>query len=566
MALQIFKYNRIRFDQLYGDVRNFMTTKFLQVGEVFSPASAYGQLLYVILDLARLMFYYIEDSITELNIMTAGRDQSIIGLARLAGHNPTRAISASGTVLLGYNGSTVDMYGNTVIIPNYSKLVDQATGLSYVITTNTEEVRINLSGKQVVEVKVTQGSFEVQTITGTGYPLQSYNIKPRKGTQIDNFIYRIYVNNELWKNYDSLYDIPYDAPGVIVKTGLDTGIDIFFGNLYFGKIPPAGSVIRVEYLISAGDAGNILMDEMPNFQWEDDGFDLAGNSVDLNAIINIGVGKPIIFGSDAEPIFLTRILAPKTSRSYVLANANSYVYFLEKYNFFAVVDAFSTFDDNDVSDDNVVYLFLIPDVNKRKPSNSNYYTIPENLFLLSDNEKQKIYDVIEESGQKTLNTIVKIVDPIVKKYVINLNVRAFEGYSKDIIRQNIISKTSDYFLKNRRRDKIPTSDLVSIVESVEGVDSVNIWFMSEENEAFHAIPENADSTLEIGLDEFGDIVIGRGELALIRGGWPDRNGVFIEDSTSQSKPSTINISFGKDTIKSLNIDLHRINIDSIKNG
>jgi hypothetical protein len=566
MALQIFKYNRIQFDQLYSDVRSFMTTKFLQVGEVFSPASAYGQLLYVILDLARLMFYYIEDSITELNIMTAGRSQSIIGLARLAGHNPTRSIAASGTLMLGYNGTTVDMYGNTVIIPNYSKLVDQNTGLNYLITTNTEEVRINLSGKQTVEVKVTQGSFEVQTVTGTGRPLQSYNIKPKKGNQIDNFIYRIYVNNEQWKNYDSLYDIPYDAPGVIVKTGMDTGIDIFFGNLYFGRIPEVGSVIRVEYLVSDGDAGNILMDEIPNFEWEDDGFDLAGNTVDLNAIIKIGMGKPIIFGSDAEPLFLTRVLAPKTSRAYVLANADSYVYFLEKYNFFAVVDAFNTFEDNDVSDDNVVYLFLIPDVNKRKPSNSNYYTIPQSLFLLSPDEKQKIYDVIEESGQKTLNTIVKIIDPIIKKYVLNLNVRAFEGYSKDIIRQNIISKTSDYFLKNRRRDKIPTSDLVAIVESVEGVDSVNVWFMSEENEAYHANPANANSTIDIGLDEFGDITIGRGELALVRGGWPDRNGVFLEDSTSQSKPSTINISFGKDTPKSLNLEIHRINIDNIKNG
>ena len=566
MALQIFKYNRIQFDQLYSDVRSFMTTKFLQVGEVFSPASAYGQLLYVILDLARLMFYYIEDSITELNIMTAGRSQSIIGLARLAGHNPTRSIAASGTLMLGYNGTTVDMYGNTVIIPNYSKLVDQNTGLNYLITTNTEEVRINLSGKQTVEVKVTQGSFEVQTVTGTGRPLQSYNIKPKKGNQIDNFIYRIYVNNEQWKNYDSLYDIPYDAPGVIVKTGMDTGIDIFFGNLYFGRIPEVGSVIRVEYLVSDGDAGNILMDEIPNFEWEDDGFDLAGNTVDLNAIIKIGMGKPIIFGSDAEPLFLTRVLAPKTSRAYVLANADSYVYFLEKYNFFAVVDAFNTFEDNDVSDDNVVYLFLIPDVNKRKPSNSNYYTIPQSLFLLSPDEKQKIYDVIEESGQKTLNTIVKIIDPIIKKYVLNLNVRAFEGYSKDIIRQNIISKTSDYFLKNRRRDKIPTSDLVAIVESVEGVDSVNVWFMSEENEAYHANPANANSTIDIGLDEFGDITIGKGELALVRGGWPDRNGVFLEDSTSQSKPSTINISFGKDTPKSLNLEIHRINIDNIKNG
>ena len=566
MALQIFKYNRVKFDQLYSDVRNFMTTKFLQVGEVFSPASAYGQLLYVILDLARLMFYYIEDSITELNILTAGRDQSILSLARIAGHNPTRAISASGTITIGYNGSTVDMYGNTVIIPNYTKLTDTTTGLPYVITTNTEEVRVNLSGKQAVEVKLTQGSFEVQTLTGTGRALQSYNIKPKKGTQIDNFIYRIYVNNELWKNYDSLYDIPYDGKGVVTKTGIDTGIDIFFGNLYFGSIPPLGSVIRVEYLVSAGDAGNILLDEIPNFEFEDDGFDLAGNTVDLNKIMKIGMGKPIIFGSDAEPIFLTRVLAPKTSRAYVLANADSYVYFLEKYNFFSVVDAFSNLNDADITDDNVVYLFLIPDVNKRKASNANYYTIPEELFSLTPDEKQKIYDVIEESGQKILTTIIKILDPIVKRYVINLNVRAFEGYSKDIIRQNIISKTSDYFLKNRRRDKIPTSDLVSIVESVDGVDSVNVWFMSEENEAYHAIPANANSTIDIGLDEFGDVTIGRGELALIRGGWNDRNGVFFENSTSQSKPSTVNITFGKDTPKSLNIELHRINVDNIKNG
>jgi hypothetical protein len=565
MALEIFKYNRIRFDQMYQDVKNYMSNRFLQVGEVFSPASAYGQLLNVILDLARLMFYYIEDSITELNIYTAGRNVSIQSLARIAGHNPSRAIAASGTITLSYNGSTIDMYGDTVIIPNYTNLVDETTGLPYVITTNTEEVRVNLSGRQYVEVKLTQGQYEVQQVTGTGKSLQSYNIKAKKGYQVDNFLVRVYVNNDPWKTYDSMYDIPYDSPGVVVKTGIDSGIDLYFGNTFFGRIPPIGSIIRIEYLTTAGDAGNILMDEIPNFKFKDDGFDLAGNTIDLNEIIKIGMAKPIIFGSDPEPIELTRVLAPKTSRAYVLANADSYVYFLEKYNFFAVVDAFSTFNDEDISDDNVVYLFLIPDVNKRKPGNADYYTIPEALFLLSKDEKQKIYDVIEESGQKILTTIVKILDPIIKKYVLNINVRAFEGFSKDIIRQNIISKTSDYFLKNRRRDKIPTSDLVAIIESVDGVDSVNVWFMSQENETFKSNPANADLP-DIGLDEYGDITMGKGELVLVRGGWPDRTGVFFSDSISQSKPSSVNITFGKDTQKSLNIELHRINLESIKNG
>jgi hypothetical protein len=535
----------------------------MQVGEVFSPASAYGQLLYVILDIARLLFYYIEDSITELNIYTAGRDVSVWSWARLAGHNPTRAIAASGTISLNYNGKTIKMYGDTVIIPNYTKLINENTGLPYLITANTDEIRVNLTGKQSIEVKIMQGEYEIQQVTGTGRPLQSYNIKAKKGAQIDNFWVKVYVNNNLYKNYDSLYDIPYDGYGVVVKTGIDSGIDIYFGNLYFGHIPELGSTIRIEYITTAGDAGNLLMDEIPNFKFAEDGFDLAGNSVDLNEIIHIGIEKPIIFGSDAEPINLTRILAPKTSRSYVLANADSYVYFMEKYNFFSVVDAFSTFDDNDISDDNVVYLFLIPDVNKRKPSNANYFTIPQSLFLLSPEEKEKVYSVIEESGQKILTTIVKIIDPIIKKYVININIRAFEGYSKEIIRQQVISKCSEYFLKNRRRDKIPKSDIIAILEAIEGVDSVNVWFVSEANEVFKSNPDNVDKP-DIGLDDFGDIIIGKGELALIRGGWPNRKGVMYYDSIDQSKPGSINIAFGKDTPKSLNIDIHQINMETIK--
>jgi hypothetical protein len=562
--MEIFKVNRITFEQLYTDVRSYLTTQFQQVGEVFSPASAYGQLLSVILDMGKLIFYYIEDSITELNIYTASREVSIKGLARIAGHNPTRAISATGTAILSYSGNEIDMYGNTVIIPNYTRLVNAGTGLPYLIVLNTEETRLELTGNKSVEVKVVQGEIESQQVTSTGLPMQSYTIKPKKGYQMDNNIINVFVNNERWKVYDSLYDIPYEGKGVVVKTGISDGVDIYFGNGYFGNIPNLGFTIRVEYLTTAGNGGNIFNNSQPKFTFLDDGFDLAGETVDLNQALNIRIGLPINFGADSEPLFLTRILAPKTSRAYVLANADNYVYFLERFNMFSVIDAFSTFSDNDISDDNVVYLFLIPDVNKRKPTNADYFNTPLNLFLLSEEEKTKIYNLIEESGQKILTTVVKIVDPIVKKYVVNIKIAAYEGYSKDIIRQAVVSKCSDYFLKNRRRDKIPKSDLVSIIESVEGVDSVNVWFVSEENEAFKTDIANANEPPK-GLDEYGDILIGRGEYALIRGGWKDRKGFEYYDTTDASKPGSINIVFGKDSEFTINMELHRINVDAIKN-
>lgn len=561
---EIFKYARITFTQLYEDAKAYLTTKYQQAGQLFTPASAYGQILTVILNLAQLIFYYIEDSITELNMNTATRERSIRGLARLAGHNPTRAIAASGTLNFAYNGSQVDMYGNTLIIPNFTQLVNESSGLTYTVTMDVEAARLVLSGKNSVEVKVTQGIIESQTFTATGEILQSYTVKVGKNQTVDNFFVNVYVNGEKWKVYDSLYDIPYNANGVVVKTGIDGGIDLYFGNFYFGKAPGLGNAIRVEYLTTVGQAGNIEETVVPVFRFIDQAFDLQGNSIDMNKILNISVNKPIIFGSASEPIEITKILAPKTSRAYVLANADSYVYFMEKFNLFSVVDAFTTFADDDISDDNVVYLFLIPDVNKRKPKNADYFTTPFNLFILNEYEKSKIYDYIEKSGQKILTTIVKIIDPIVKKYVLNINVAAFEGFNKDIIRQQIISKCSDYFLNNRRRDKIPKSDLVSVVESVEGVDSVNLWFVSEENEIFKSDPANVNKP-DKGLDDFGDVIIGRGEYALIRGGWDDRNKVTYEDTVDPSKPSSINIVFGKDSEVNINLELHRINVDTIKN-
>lgn len=562
MALEIFKYNRLRFEQLYDDAREYLVNKYQQANEVFTSASPYGQLLDVAINMGRLILYYVEDSVTELNMTTATRERSIRGLARLAGHNPTRAIAATGTLRLAYNGKSVDMYGNTLIIPNYTMLTNGENGLSYMILLKDQEVRLVLEGRNYVDVNVIQGSIEAQQLTATGTALQSYSITVKKAYKVDNFFAKVYVNNQQWKVYDSIYDIPYEEEGCVIKTGQNGGIDLFFGNKYFGKIPDFGASIRVEYLTTAGAAGNINKEDPIDFKFKDSGYDILGNTVDMKEIINVGMKTLVSFGSNEEPLEMTKLLAPKTSRAFVLANTDNYIYFLEKFNFFSVIDAFTTFDDNDVSDDNVIYLFLIPDINKRKNAADDYFTIPVELFTLTTEEKVKVYDLIENSGQKILTTVLKILDPLLSRYVMNVNVIAYEGYSKDTIRQQIIAQCSDYFLKNRRRDRIPKSDLIRIIENIDGIDSVNVWFLSEKNELFKSTPAN-QSKPDVGVDEFGDIVITRGELAIVRGGWNDRYGIKYEDSTSQSKPSSINITFGKDTIRNMNMEMHRINVENI---
>ena len=53
------------------------------------------------------------------------------------------------------------------------------------------------------------------------------------------------------------------------------------------------------------------------------------------------------------------------------------------------------------------------------------------------------------------------------------------------------------------------------------------------------LKENQDPSL--GLDEFGDIVIGLNELPIIRGGWYDRYSNYYEDGLSTDQFGSMNI-------------------------
>lgn len=545
---------------MYKDAIHYLADTYQQSGQVFSVASPYGQLLQVILNMGQLMFYYIEDSITELNIQTATRKNSIYGAARLTGHNPTRAIAATGTIRVTYKES-VDMYGNPLIIPNFSKVACKENGLPYTIFLPSEDTRLLMEPRSFFIANVKQGEIETQRRYGDGDKLFSFNVVPAKGKDIDMHEVKVFVNSEEWQIYDSLSDMSYGTKGCIVKTSLTEGIDVFFGNGYYGAIPGYGVEIKIQYLVTAGGEGNIGTSNASGWTFDSVGYDALGNEVTMTDAVTVTAETSISFGSASEPTNLTQLIAPHNSRNYVLANTVNYEYFLEKFNYFSYIDAYTTFNDSNPADDNVVYLFLVPDINKRKRANENYFNVPQSNFLLSEDEKKKIYDLIEQSGQKVLTVVNQIIDPIVKRYAINISLITFENYSTDLIKDQIVSKLSDYLLKNQRRDRIPKSDLIAIIENIEGVDSVNIWFVSEENEQSKANDINAQ---DLGLDEFGDIIVTRNEMPLIRGGWKDRNGIVINDVIDNSKPGPVNIIFEKITPKSYSATKHQANMDKLK--
>ena len=194
----------------------------------------------------------------------------------------------------------------------------------------------------------------------------------------------------------------FDEKCCMVKTGISGGIDVFFGNGYNGRIPKNGSTIMVEYLVTDGFNGNIEQTYMTSgsfWEFQGTGYNTLSEEVDLNACLSISLLSDIILGSDPEDIRLTREIAPHTSRSMVLANKINYEYFLKKMNMFSIIDVikgFETYEDSKAQANYNNASYQYENIKK------NYIEAVSKYGTDSDTAVE-IYKQLEEANDKLLN-------------------------------------------------------------------------------------------------------------------------------------------------------------------
>ena len=533
---KVLKKLSIYVEDIMGQTINYLTSKFDQNRIVFTAASPFGQLLLVVENLTQLVFYYIEDAITELNINEATRLTSVYSLASLAGHNPSRAVSAIGEISINTNAEAVDAPYDFVIIPNLTRLRCLNNGLTYILDLPQDEVKFLFNGtNNGLRLAIRQGIIETQNVTAKGIPTDSFSIGSPQNFFVDNFFVNIYVNGEKWTKYDSILDMPRGENAFLIKTGVTSGIDLFFGNNNYGKIPPRGADITVEYLVTEGVNGNIRTNDPTKIQFEfvDTGFSILGEEINLNDYITIDVTNPPFFGTSAEDSNLTRLIAPRVSKSFALVNPDHYEIVLRKLKLFSVINVFL-----DELDNRILNLFLIPDIRKTFNTGQDYFNADIARFILTDYQKNELLRYIEKSGSKLISTDVRIIDPVPSNYVLNVTIIAFDDVDTEIIKRDILNNLGTFFIQNTRRNRIPKSDLIKIVEEVNGVDSVSIRIISKKNELNKIQNPNA---ADVGLDEFNDIITETIELPLIRGGFTDRYGNVYAEGLSDEALGSVNL-------------------------
>jgi hypothetical protein len=558
---KLFTSLRINIQDILSESLQFLQDRFKQSRSIFTAASPYGQLLIVFENLSQLIFYYIEDAITELNLNEASRASSIYSLAAIAGHNPSRAIGATAQirVIRKPNIDADSLPATKVILNNLFRLQCTQNGLTYVMELPQDEIRLSLVGETTPTVfSLRQGIVETQTFTAKGKPFDSFQVGFPNNFYIDHFMVNVYVNGEKWTKYESLLDIPRRAKGFICKTGITNGVDIFFGNGNFGQIPEAGSEIIIEYLATDGAAGNIRIDDPSQitFTFDDTGFAPTGEEVNLNDFFDVFTISPPNFGVDPESIELTRLIAPKASKNFALVNTDNYEVLLRKMQMFSTIKVYLPQDSNGtILDSRMINLFLVPDVSKLFKSGEDYFNLPTAKFKLSEFQKNELLRYIERSGTKMISTDVQIVDPKISKYVIFVSIIAFDDVAADIVKSDITDALGKYFISLKRQDRVPKSDLIKIIEEINGVDSVNISILGEKNET--ALKQDPNAAL-IGLDEFNDIIISLDEFPVIRGGWTDSRGNQYAEGLSDTRLGALNVQIKK-RVPRKNITSYNIN-------
>jgi len=611
MALEntrFFNFIELQYEKLNEQINNWLQVVYNKSDIQFDVSSPYGQILTVAKELFTHNIIYLKNSLEQINIETSQDERTIRYISRIAGHNPTRSVAASGVLKFKVKGGIniseeLETSNPSIMVRNKTVIKNETNSLQYSINLGTIDSNIYpLNNNSVFYLNIIQGKWEVQRYTSNGLAGQSISVNVGNNSKIDNFNYAVYVNNIRLTIKEHMWDMLPDEFSCVSKTGFNGGLDIYFGNGDYGFIPSEGSIIRIEYLLTNGVTGEILNPILNDWKFETPVYDNNRNEVKMSDLFDIDVYKDVGFASDGEDTETTKSLIPIISRNFVLATPDQFIYHLTKLGIFSQVDAFNKLQDNDFSfyttnqkvknkikrlkkgitenknktdllnivqeinkdygkfwnntNDNIIFLFLIPKIRKYLSNSVNYFNLPIDVFSLDDYEKQKVKNYLNAQGILSMTTEIRIIQPKISRYICKVFVNRFEESNEDNIRQRIINVISNFMLNNSRIDRIVKSELIfQIKNNIDEIDSVDIQFISKKNEQYHAtrgssIGESYNPNKILGIDKIhGDMILEKDEYPLIRGGWSDRNKNFYSDKLKNNGLSSINIRFGKKLIK-----------------
>lgn len=564
-----YDFLEVKFNELTTNVKTWIQKFYFKSNINLTSASPYSHILEACMYLFTSAITYLKNITSQFDINNPNNNnpKMINFTAVMAGYNPYRAISSTGSISLNVK-SGADL-PKQIKIYNGCRLTNNTNNLNYHVDLGTDYKTYIINPNSKITLPIVQGTIESQRFTGTGNNLQSISLQVPSFKTIEQFRISVSVNGVVYTKKDSMNDMLPNENAYVARTGIDSGLDIHFGNGFFGSVPALGSLILVTYVVSDGSIGDIPTSLVNDFTFIDDIFDETSNTVSISDLFDVTITDIVSMGADKENTSFTKRMIPNVSRNFVYATAEQYIFAIKRLNYYSQVDAYTQTN----TTDSIVNILLVPDISRYiTNTNNSYFNLDYSAFIVEKAEQEKLETMIRQQGTIFLGTTLNFVTATVRKYITNVSVRLFQGADRDAVFSEIYQIIGNYIGTIERRGVISKSDLIVRLETIADIDSVMVDFVSEQNELYHkeflnyketviknnpgvdqnkiTMP-NYSPTNTIGLDELGDIIYDKNELVVMRGGFSDRNGLFYNDGVDATKPCSVNIRVISSTSKKL---------------
>ena len=537
--MKILDLLQTRYTEFQNQVRVYLSKTLKNYDENYGNNTILGQLINVLGSAVQNVLLYIEDGLTEQNKFTVQRKKSIYSLAQLGGYNPSLGKAASCMVRMTVQPNNYNAY--SIIVPNKTKLICSYNGLKYNIVLPQEAITFAISDDVSNKyLQVVEGSFETQSFMVYGGQLYTQAVLFNGDIDIDYL--EVKVNDELWEQKDSLYDMDPDGKQYVVKTSLSKGIDILFGNEQFGRALKLNDKVDVTYLVHDGEIGNIESDEDVYFSFEDEIKDAAGGSINGNEVfvIKLADTNSVSGGTYSESAQKVKEMIGYNSRALVLADPKNYKIFLNRFSFVGYNRTWS--EEGSL----IVNSIVLRNYKQILERGSDYFNLNKSDLFLSEAQKQSVKNCIANSGQQLAGVTYNIINPEVCRYAAYVYLKMKDvQYDKTSVEQAIRDAVGDFFTNLESDIFIPKSDLIAVIKGVsDAIDGVDVYFLGEKNEQAIIDKKYTNKTYTfnpskgmydiyeetvyvadgenpgIGFDEYGNIYLDNNDqFPVLMGGW-----------------------------------------------
>ena len=475
--MKLFSLLDTQYKSYISKIQGYLSKMLSNYSVQFGSNTVFGQIITIVGNAIQNVMLYIEDALVEQNKYTAQRRKSIYGLAALSGYIPSFGKAATAAIKLYFMPHNEGTYN--VILNNEEPLTCTQNGLLYNIVLPQEGLILSVDKDNAPKYfTAVQGRFETQRFISTGGQYYTVNFKFIGNIDLDYLTVK--VNDEIWEYAASLYDMTPDGKQFTYKASIDGSIDLLFGNEAHGRALKANDVIDVKYLIHDGENGNLNPEVETYFTFNNMLSDTDGEAYDGNSLFTVTFAEtdPITAGSNAETLQHVSEMIGLNSRSLVLATPNNYKAFISRFGFCGYNRTWS--DPNSM----VVNSLIIKNFKNNISESSDYFNLKENDFILSDTQKNSLYNYMETSGNQLALVKYNIFDPDICKYAMHIFVTLKSSkFNKDLIRTQIRSLIGEFFTAIHSDIFIPKSDIIHLLKTkIDGIDSVDVYIMSQKNE------------------------------------------------------------------------------------